>query len=396
MKDKILLMVAVPLLWLAGCGGGDRPADLGSAAEGTVSRAPIVGDATGKARVFIGFKRQPGPAEEALVREHGGQVKYIYHLVPAIAATIPQAAVAALERNPNVAYVEGDGECYALGQTLPWGVDRIDAERVHSVGNKGSGIKVAVIDTGIDYNHPDLNDNYAGGYDFVNKDSDPKDDNGHGTHCAGTIAAEDNGEGVIGVAPEASLYALKVLNASGSGYWSDVAAAIDWTVSNGLQIASMSLGGGYSSTLEAACNGAYNANVLLVAAAGNSGNARGTGDNVQYPARFDSVIAVAATDTKDRRARFSSTGPAVELAAPGVKIYSTLLNGKYGTASGTSMACPHVSGTAALVMAAYPTWTADQVRTRLDSTAKDLGASGRDPWYGYGLVDAWAAVGLSP
>jgi len=385
------LVVAVPLLLGAGCGGVDQPANPGPADE-TVSRAPIVPDAAGKAKVLIGFKQQPGPAEEALVRGHGGQVKDVYHLVPAMAATIPQAAVAALERNPKVAYVEGDGECYALAETLPWGVDRIDAELVHPT-TKGSGINVAVIDTGIDTTHPDLDGNYAGGYDFVNKDSDPQDDNGHGTHCAGIIAAEDNDIGVIGVAPEASLYALKVLDARGGGSYSDVIAAIQWAVDHSMRIASMSLGGSfYSEALETACKNAYEAGVLLVAAAGNSGNRSGKGDNVTYPARFDSVIAVAATDTRNRRASWSSTGPAVELAAPGVNIYSTLLNGRYGTMSGTSMACPHVSGAAALVMAAHPGLPADGVRQQLDGTAMDLGVSGRDPWYGYGLVNAFRAV----
>jgi subtilisin/minor extracellular protease Epr len=159
-----------------------------------------------------------------------------------------------------------------------------------------------------------------------------------------------------------------------------------------MQVASMSLGGPTSSTsLKNACDAAYNANVLLVAAAGNSGRANGRGNNVLYPANYSSVIAVAASDSSDRRASWSSTGPAVELTAPGVNITSDRLGGGLINNSGTSMACPHVSGAAALVIASGVSGAAS-ARSRLVSTAKDLGASGRDPLYGYGLVDCQKAV----
>ena len=138
--------------------------------------------------------------------------------------------------------------------------------------NAGDGVKVAIIDTGIDYTHSDLNDSYKGGYDFVNNDDDPMDDAGHGTHCAGIVAAEDNGAGVVGVAPEAYLYGVKVLDSGGSGYWSDVIAGIDWSVQNDMQIISTSLGGGSFASLWAACDAAYNAGIVVVASAGNSGN----------------------------------------------------------------------------------------------------------------------------
>lgn len=123
-------------------------------------------------------------------------------MIPAIAASMSPQACDAMMKNKNVAYIEPDHEVHALQQTLPWGVDRIDADLVWSY-NKGTGVKVAIIDTGIDYTHPDLDANYRGGYDFVNDDADPKDDHGHGTHCAGIVAAEDNDIGVVGVAPEA-------------------------------------------------------------------------------------------------------------------------------------------------------------------------------------------------
>ncbi len=343
-------------------------------------------------RYLVKIEGPPGNVEKAVIA-FGGKVTHVYNIIPGwIAIEIPEAAVSGLERNPRVISIEPDVLFYAIGQTLPWGVDRIDADLVHPT-NKGSGVKVGIIDTGIDLDHPDLT--VAGDVTFVkvkgSKSGD--DDNGHGTHCAGIVAAEDNTIGVIGVAPEASLYAVKVLDHKGSGWVSDIIAGIEWSVDNGMQIISMSLG--TSSDVQAlhdACDAAYDAGVLIVAAAGNSGNEEGTGDNVEYPAKYESVIAVAATDQDDNRWISSSTGPDVELAAPGVDITSTYLNGGYAIGSGTSMACPHVAGTAALVLAGKPELTNEEVRTRLQKIAEDLGEAGRDNLYGWGLVDAYAVL----
>jgi len=353
------------------------------------------GPPDGLVKVLIGFKEKPGAAQQAMVKGVGGKIKYTYNLIPAIAASVPEVAINALQKNPNVKYVEPDGIVQALDELDDsWGVKRIGAGVVHNSGNKGTGINVAIIDTGIDYGHEDLN--VVGGKSFVLYTTDYKDDNGHGTHVAGIVAALDNGIGVVGVAPAANLYALKALDSNGSGYVSDVAYAIQWATVNKIQVINMSLGGGASITLEAACWLAYYYDrLLLVASAGNSGNPPGKGDNISYPAGYDSVIAVAATDQSDKRARWSSTGPAVELAAPGVSIYSTYIGG-YATLSGTSMASPHVAGTAALVWAANPGWLNDAVRGELEITADDLGDSGRDWLYGYGLVDADEAAGVPP
>ncbi|MDI6860316.1 MAG: S8 family serine peptidase [Methanocellales archaeon] len=348
-----------------------------------------------KVPVIIGFKDKPDPA---LIRAHGGDIKYKYHVIPAIAASMSPQACDAMMKNKNVAYIEPDHEVHALQQTLPWGVDRIDANLVWSY-NKGTGVKVAIIDTGIDYTHPDLDANYRGGYDFVNDDADPKDDNGHGTHCAGIVVAEDNDIGVVGVAPEASLYAVKVLDRLGSGWLSDVIAGIQWSVDNDMDVVSMSLGTStYSASLETACNNAYNAGLVLVAAAGNSGDGNPATNEYSYPAAYGSVIAVGATDINNVAPSWSNSGPYLELAAPGVRIYSTLPTYRvtltrtygydYGTLSGTSMACPHAAGVAALVMASDPTLTNTDVRSRLQTTADDLGPVGWDSVYGYGLVDA--------
>ena len=228
------------------------------------------------------------------------------------------------------------------------------------------------------------------------------DDAGHGTHVSGTIVASDDGLGVVGVAPDADLYALKILNSSGSGNWSDVIAALEWAVNNGIQITNNS----YTSsknpggTVQAAFDTSAAAGILHVGAAGNTGNPKGKGNNIGYPARFDSVVAVTATNQSDVRASFSSTGDQAELAAPGVAVNSTKLGGGYVEFNGTSMASPHVAGTAALVIAGGigdangDGWVNDDVRQRLALTADDLGDPGRDSLYGFGLVDAGEAADL--
>jgi len=374
-----------------------------------LSTIPMIVNASApeKINVIIGFKNK---SDDKLITNQGGTIKYQYSIVNAIAASIPENAINALCKNPQIAYIENDHQVEALGQTLEWGVDRIDADVVHTYPNKGtSDIQVAIIDSGIDYNHPDLYANCITGTSFVS--GDWMDDNGHGTHCAGIVGALDNTKGVIGVAPEIGLYGVKVLDRSGGGYISDVVAGIEWAVKgpNGFEgddddaeVISMSFGGGGHSTLENAVNYAYTHGTLLVAAAGNNGNPGGGGDNVDYPARYDSVIAVAASDSNDGRAKFSSTGPDVELTAPGVNIYSTYWDDTYAYGSGTSMACPHVAGVAALVFNSPLTtgydyngngvWDPDEVRQKMDDTAIDLGLNGRDTKYGYGLVYAAGAV----
>ena len=349
-------------------------------------------------KVIIGFNQQSAlSARQSLVASVGGQIKQAYHLVAAVAASIPENRVDALRHNALVSYVEEDGTVQAIDATIPWGIRQIGADSVHAY-NQGSGVKVAIIDTGIDLNQTDLK--VAGNVTFVAGTSSGQDDNGHGTHVAGTVAALGNGTGVVGVAPGAALYAVKVLDRNGSGSISGVVSGIQWAVTNKMQVINMSLGTSSDyTTLHTACDAAYAAGIVIVAAAGNSGNSYGTGVNVLYPAAYDSVIAVAATDSTNSRASFSSTGPKVELAAPGVNVLSTCLGGSYCTMSGTSMASPHVAGVAALVIASGivkdtdgKDGIADEVRQRLDSTAEDLGAAGRDSLYGYGLVYAPAAA----
>lgn len=351
-------------------------------------------------RVLIAFKRAPGANERALVEKLGGRVHQSYAIVPAVAARLPAAALAALAKHPDVLVVEPDGLFQAADAELDavWGVKRVRADLAQAASptRRGLGVNVAVLDSGVDYNHPDLAFNYRGGYDFVNNDNDPLDDNGHGTHVSGTIAAVDNDQGVVGVAPQVNLYALKVLDSTGWGYFSGMIAALDWCVNSGVKIdiANHSYGSTTDpgSIVQQAYDNAYAAGILNVAAAGNNGTSAGTENNVIYPARYASVLAVGATTSSDVRATFSCTGPAVALAAPGQNIYSTLPGGRYGAYNGTSMACPHVAGAAAVLLeAARDTWGSsavsnDYLWSILTSSAQDLGTTGADTWYGSGLV----------
>ena len=354
--------------------------------------AAAAGNQPEKVRVFLEFKGKP---DVGAVNLAGGRFLHRYTLLEnVLAVEVPVTALNGLLLNPNVVGVEYDAEVWATGkpapsqpvQKLPWGVDKIDADLATGTG---AGVKVCVVDTGIDKDHPDLQANIVGGRNFVAKGAtvDPTkwdDDNGHGTHVAGTIAAVDNTIGVVGVAPSASLLAAKVLNRQGSGYLSDIIAGLDYCVQNGAKVVSMSLG--TSSDVQAmhdAVDATYAQGVLLVAAAGND-----YGGAVSYPAAYDSVIAVSATDSNNNLASFSNVGPQVELAAPGVSVLSTYKDGSYATLSGTSMATPHVSGVAALAWEANPLLSNAEVRALLQSTADDLGAVGKDNWFGYGLVDA--------
>ena len=333
------------------------------------------------------------------------KIKYIYKNFPIIAVSMPKELVPIISKEPYIEFIEPDNKVYALGETIPWGVSRIQAndvwDRDHDLicdGIAGVGINISVLDTGIDYTHKDLSTNYRGGYDFVNNDKDPMDDNGHGTHVAGIIAAACNGIGIVGVSPKVNLYAVKVLNDKGEGNVSELIAGIDWSIDHNMNIIVMSLGSNTpSESLRLACDRAYKAGLLLVAAAGNDGSITGNEDTVDYPARYDSVIAVGAIDRNNARAIWipygaSSTGPELEFVAPGDEIYSTLPGDSYGICNGTSMACPHVAGVAALIWSEHPEWNATQIREKLRETAEDLGTPGKDNEYGYGLVNAIKAV----
>jgi len=272
-------------------------------------------------------------------------------------------------------------------QPLPWGVARIKADRAWTTAT-GKGVKVAVIDSGVDIDHPDLDDNLFGCVNFISWWRSCNDDYGHGTHVAGIIAAEDNSFGVVGVAPKARLYALKVLDWRGYGYLSDVIEALDWSVANQVDVVNMSFGTASDvSSLHEAIQRVKAAGIVQVAAAGNSGP---DPETVLYPARYPEVIAVAATDSNDQVPSWSSRGTEVDLAAPGKEIKSTYLRGRYKTLSGTSMSAPHVAGVAALRLEDHPNEEPTAIETLLENQSDSL------PWdptlVGAGLVNAYRVV----
>ncbi len=268
----------------------------------------------------------------------------------------------------------------------------IDAPEAWTIVTGTSNVMVAVIDTGVDYLHEDLSDGRVRtdiDKDYVNDDNNAIDDNGHGTHVSGIIAAETNNDtGVAGVMWQAQILPLKVCDSKGSCASDDVSSAIRYAADQGARVINMSLGSGHcSETMAEAVNYAYfDKGVTIVAAAGNNGGSIG------YPARFAPVIAVGATDDSDHRASFSSFGDDLDVMAPGVDILSTVPHNGYDFLSGTSMASPHVAGVVGLLLSQRPQLTNSQIREILHESADDLGDKGRDDYYGYGRVNAYKAL----
>jgi subtilisin family serine protease len=310
-----------------------------------------------------------------------------------------QALVDVLNRDPRVEYAELDYMVHATiipddtSFGLQWSLPKINAPAAWDDTTGSPYVTIAIIDTGVDLNHPDLNDKIVPGWDFINDDAIAQDDHGHGTHVAGIAAAEtNNDQGVAGVSWGARIMPIKVLDEHGDGLYSDVARGVRYGCNHGAQIINLSLGGSNSSSvLKEALEYAQENGCFIVAAAGNSGQNR-----VDCPARYPEAMAVAATDDSDQHAYFSDYGPEIEIAAPGVDIYSTLWaypnNHTYGYKLGTSMSTPQVAGVAALLWSACPQLTSAEIRSVIQDTAKDLGATGWDPKYGYGRIDARKAV----
>lgn len=320
----------------------------------------------------------------------------------------PRAIAVRAHGDPAVRYVEEDAEQYrALAAPndplyasyqygLQAGTTGIEAAWDTTVGS--TAVKACVVDTGQDRSHEDLAGiAWAGWRDYIKGKAAAYDDNGHGTHVTGILAAvRDNGKGIAGAA-QASVAGAKVLSRSGSGTNSAVASGIAWCADQGAGIVSLSLGGGSSQAVADAVAYAAGKGALVIAAAGNSGPCTSC---VSYPAALAAVVAVACTDAANALCSFSSRGPEVDLAAPGRSIASAWPAGIspckrgahdcYVLLSGTSMSTPLVSGLAALVWSAHPAFTAGDVRARLEATARDLGAAGWDPRFGHGLVQGAA------
>jgi len=380
-------------------------------------------------QAIVGFHSDVGiDAKNSLVARNGAKILHVFktgamliEFKGKINPAMQELIMKDLAKEKTVSYIEANtvifadmttpndprfGELYGLhndganGGTPGADINALDAWTV-TTGSKD--VVVAVIDTGVDYNHPDIAPNYwtnpgetgidangldkssngidddgngyiddFRGWDFVNNDNDPMDDHNHGTHCAGTIGAKGNdGVGVVGVNWNVSIVGIKFLSSSGSGSLADAVKAIEYTTSLGVTLTSNSWGGGgFSDTMYAAINAANEAGILFVAAAGNS--SANNDLSPHYPSSYDTdnVIAVAATDRVDGMAAFSCYGlNSVDIGAPGKDILSTVANNSYASYSGTSMATPHVAGVAALVKAAYPDATAAQIKARILNTA---------------------------
>jgi aqualysin 1 len=293
-------------------------------------------------------------------------------------AAIPNDRVAALRADENVAYVVRDGVA-TTAQTLPWGVDKIDADLSSTLAGNNTGaivnVDAYVIDTGIDVSHPDLNV-----VEFRSFTNGPKTDcNGHGSHVAGTIGAKDDANGVVGVAPGIRLHAVKVLNCAGSGSWSSVINGINYVAGTTARpaVANMSLGGPQNTAVDDAVKGAVGKRVFFAVAAGNDG-ADACGHSPAAAGTTDGVATTAATDSNDLEASFSNFGKCVDIWAPGVSIYSTYKSGGYATLSGTSMATPHVAGGAALYLSRNTGASPSSVETALKNAAASTGTSSKD------------------
>jgi len=409
----------------------------------SVAAAPPEG-AADRIKAFVTFRERPGAAAEASISAAGGSIRFRYEIIPTLAVEIPARALDGLRRNPLVAAVEVDHKLVALDHVTvdtqdleyenAWGVEHIGTKSAHDANVRGQGVRVAVIDTGIDYLHedpdddpyvvdPEFNSNYRGGYDFVNNDDDPYDDNGHGTHVSGILAAEKNGYLVVGVAPAVDLFALKVLGPTGEGDYSGLIAALNWAVLNDIHVVNMSIGGHeVSAALQAAIEAAAAAGIVLVAASGNTVTfwELWFGCPVVYPAAYPQVLSTTFTNGDDALTGLSCTGPEVDFAAPGDQVFSPVPTGTcmfctpygYAAQSGTSMASPHLAGTVALLLSAGladtgPAGRVDDVRAQLCATA-DVGFGvlttpipTTDPrypqYFGCGVINAGAAVaGLTP
>lgn len=299
---------------------------------------------------------------------------------------------------------------YFLNETL-WGLHntgqnggKVDADmnapEAWALNTGSSNVIVAIIDTGVDLDHPEFSGRITNGYDFANNDENPDDDEGHGTHVAGTAAARGNNAlGVAGVAWDVRIMPIKVLAGNGSGLISWSAEGVIYAADNNANVINMSLGGTYrSQALQDAINYAYNKGVLVVAAAGNCGdedyifNGCSVIDQTSYPAAMDHVLAVASTTRTDTQSSFSNQGNYVDIAAPGSSIKSTCIGGGYCTQSGTSMASPQVAGLAGLVFSQFPSYSPSQAAQAIVNNADDLGAAGRDDMYGCGRINAFNSL----
>jgi len=379
---------------------------LALAPTGSAGAAPAV--AAGQYIVVLSDSAAAQATADSHARAYGASVTHVYsHALHGYAATLSADAVKRISADPRVAAVSPDRAVSIDAQTLPTGINRVDADLSPTAAINGVdtrvNVDVAVIDTGVDLDHPDLNV-YTAGAKNCSTGNSADDGNGHGSHVAGTIGALDNAIGVVGVAPGARMWPVRVLNNAGSGSWSSVVCGIDYVTAHAseIEVANMSLGGtgtddgncgrSNNDTLHQAICRSVAAGVTYAVAAGNeSDNAAN-----HVPAAYDEVITVSAladfngqpgggaaatcrSDVDDTFADFSNYGPDVDIIAPGVCIYSSWKGAGYNTISGTSMATPHVTGGAALYKATHPTASPATVKSALLAAGTTNWSTGTDP-----------------
>jgi hypothetical protein len=375
--NRYLSGLAALLLLLSAC--SEEPTNPAADGEYRNPGMSKLSDASGKPeivdRYIVVFKDNVMNAEtmvDELTRGIGAQVHFRYgRVLKGFAATIPAQALEGIRRNPNVSYIEQDAYAGIDVQSNPpsWGLDRIDQVQLpldnqYAYPNTGSEVTVYILDSGIRMDHVEYSSRVVSGYDFIDNDADASDCHGHGTHVAGTVGGTN-----VGVAKGATLVAVRVLDCSGWGLWSQIIAGIDWVVNthSGPSVINMSISGNYSSSVNSAVNSAVASGIVCVVAAGN--------DNVdastKSPASAADAITVGATTSNDARSSFSNYGSVLDIFAPGSGIYSSTItnSNSYASWSGTSMAAPHVAGAAALYMSANSSATPTQVVNALTSTA---------------------------
>lgn len=399
-KIAAMLLVVVMMIWPGGGAYAQNHFPTGKIEAGI--EAGI--EKSGYARIVVRYRdgvqvRSLRTLNESFLGSVVDEIPSLNAVVVQVPAERLDAALSILRNDPNVLYAEPDAVAHiAFTPNDPeypvhqYGPQIIQADKAWDITRGDPNVLVAVVDTGVDYTHPDLQGKVVKGYDFVNNDADPADDNGHGTHVAGIIAAAtNNGVGVASIGFNTRVLAVKVLDANGSGYYSTVAKGITYAADHGARIINLSLRGTVSSSiLQDAVNYAWNKGVLVVAAAGNDGS-----NAPAYPAAYPHVLAVAATDWNDTRWSLSNYGDYIDVSAPGVGIISTDWVGAvglYASRSGTSMAAPHVAAVAALALAVNPNLTNADLETLIKTSVDDKGDPGWDPYYGAGRVNAYKAV----
>jgi subtilisin family serine protease len=354
-----------------------------------LSLSAQAGNGNGADSYIVVLKDAVDPAAVANIHsnKYGAHVDAVWgSALHGYAAVIPNDRVAAVRADENVKYVVADGEASISAQTVPYGIDLINADSSSTLAGNGSGavsnVNVYVIDTGVDGSHPDLNvDPQSVSFVKGGGGNRSGDCNGHGTHVAGTIAAKDDTQGVVGVAPGARVHAVKVLNCQGSGQWSWIISGINWVTANhgANAVANMSLGGSANQAVDDAVRNSAAAGVFYGIAAGNSGaDACGSSPARAGAGTNNGIATVAAIDSSSQEASWSNYGSCVDIWAPGVNVLSTWTGGGYNTISGTSMASPHVTGGGALYLSTHSGASPATVEAALTGAAATPGTTSKD------------------